>query len=933
MVTLAACAETPMRRPRTVLRVLPVLFWLSGASALIFETVFTRLLTYTFGNTAYATSTVLASFLGGLALGAVFLGKWLDRRPASLRTYAVLELLIGSLCLFIPSLFGLLTKLYVVLYHRFQLGPTELTLTRFALAVLLILVPTFLMGGTLPAIARYLAAQRPDFQTQLDRFYAWNTLGGALGVLLSTYIFIPTFGIRGTIALACTANITIFVSIMLSTRKDPATLIPFEIQAHPHILPLTEPMRLKSVSGWLLAGSFLTGAVALSYEVAWTHALSFLIGNTVYAFGLMLFTLLAGLGIGARIVAARLSGPRLWARSLVGSQVLVGVTVFLTLPLWLRVPKAFTNGVMGAYNYDLGALALIVMGRITYIFWTNRGGAARQIRPWYRMYESHIYALVFFVIAVGVLPFLQKYDHTYFVAGELLRFFCVCGLLILPALLIGIGFPLLLNLYTQTSEEVGGRVGRLYALNTLGTVLGSLVTGFILLPRFGSLAVLRACAAANIVLGLIFALALVSMSVRRKWVMSIVAVSGTAACLVVGPRNWDVSRITGTYAYFNSGWVGQKVLFSKEDVQGGLTSVVQNGNLRTLLSNGKFQGDNGGEIGTQTRFAAIPALFTHQFNRALVVGLGTGGTLRAVARFPFKKIDVAELAPEIPDAARQWFLAVNDRVFDRDPRVSLSIADGRNFLLLSQDRYDMITIELTSLWISGEADLYNKEFYELCRQHLGQNGVLQQWVALHHLRTEDMLVVLNTAAQVFPHVAFFAASGHGLLIASSAPLEIDYSQIAGFDEDPGISSDLKSSGLPSAWSLLGEMVLYGSSFRNAISAFPQVTGLPASFASTDFHPYLEYQAPKGITVRYDTVEANMTFLGQFMTTGLAPELQINTLPSDNERSLIFGYVAERQGDRKAAITHYGRVAGTLKVRAQAEIARLTQRVAINQNED
>src|SRR5207249_6308106 len=343
MVTLAACAETPLRRPRTVLRVLPVLFWLSGASALIFETVFTRLLTYTFGNTAYATSTVLASFLGGLALGAVFLGKWLDRRPASLRTYAVLELLIGRLCLFIPSLFGLLTKLYVVLYHRFQLGPSELTLTRFALAVSLILIPTFLMGGTLPAIARYLAAQRSDFQTQLDRFYAWNTLGGALGVLLSTYIFIPTFGIRGTIALACTANVTIFVSIMLSTRKDPATLIPFEIQAHPHILPLTEPMRLKSVSGLLLAGSFLTGAVALSYEVAWTHALSFLSGNTVYAFGLMLFTLLAGLGIGARIVAARLSGPRLWARSLVGSQVLVGVTVFLTLPLWLRVPKAFTN--------------------------------------------------------------------------------------------------------------------------------------------------------------------------------------------------------------------------------------------------------------------------------------------------------------------------------------------------------------------------------------------------------------------------------------------------------------------------------------------------------------------------------------------------------------------------------------------------------------
>src|SRR5947199_10506613 len=142
--------------------------------------------------------------------------------------------------------------MYVVLYHRFQLGPTELTLTRFALAVSLILIPTFLMGGTLPAIARYLAAQRPDFQTQLDRFYAWNTLGGALGVLLSTYIFIPTFGIRGTIALACAANITIFVSIMSLQHRDTAALIPFEAPDSP-TLPLTEPTRLKSLSGWLLA--------------------------------------------------------------------------------------------------------------------------------------------------------------------------------------------------------------------------------------------------------------------------------------------------------------------------------------------------------------------------------------------------------------------------------------------------------------------------------------------------------------------------------------------------------------------------------------------------------------------------------------------------------------------------------------------------------
>jgi len=272
----------------------------------------------------------------------------------------------------------------------------------------------------------------------------------------------------------------------------------------------------------------------------------------------------------------------------------------------------------------------------------------------------------------------------------------------------------------------------------------------------------------------------------------------TAILFVVLPGSWDMNRVTGTYAYFNAGWSGQRTLFLKEDVQGGLTSVVQSGTLRTLLSNGKFQGDNETEVGSQTRFAIIPALFVQQFERALVIGLGTGNTLRAVAKFPFRHIDVAELSPKIVEAAREWFGDINDRVFDRDPRVTLSIADGRNFLLLSREAYDMITIEVTALWVSGEADLYNKGFYELCRSHLTEHGVLQQWVALHHLRDKDLLVILNTAGQVFSHVAFFQSpdGGHGLLIASSSPLVLDYDLIEGFDRDAGEQHELKQLGCP-----------------------------------------------------------------------------------------------------------------------------------------
>lgn len=898
-----------------VIRVLPVLFLLSGASSLVFENVFTKLLTYTFGNTAHAVSTVLASFLGGLALGAFLIGRWTDRRPPSLFIYGTLELCTGIYCLFVPTLYGFLTNTYVELYHRWNLGSVGLTALRMALAAVLILVPSFLMGGTLPAIARHLAATRTNFQPELDRFYSFNTLGGAIGVLLSTYLLIPSLGIRGTIWSAAAVNISIFALIAVLPRRHAFA------QREAAVAPKLEPYVASGRLAFLLLGSFLTGVVALAYEIVWTHALSFLIGNTVYAFGLMLFTFLCGLGFGARIVAHRWNSPEAWARILALSQVLLGLTVFITLPLWPRIPNLFSRGVSGAYDRDLAAIAILLAARITYVFFRNRREQGPM--PWYRAYEPHISALLFAILAAGIMPLLWKYEPVWFLAGELLRFFCVFGLLIVPSLLLGLTFPLLLNLYSIESQRVGASVGRVYALNTVGTVVGSLLTGFVVLPRFGSSLTLRVCAALNLLLAAGFALALVPLDRKQKLAFSAAAVF-IAGLLLVVPGEWDVLRVTGSYAYFNEGWVGAKVVYTKEDVQGGLTTVIQAGDTRTLLSNGKFQGDNTGERSTQVRFAMIPALFTQSWDRALVIGLGTGHVLQTAARFPFQRIDVAELAPHVVEAARLWFQDVNSGVMDRDPRVHVSVADGRNFLLLSRDRYDMITTEITSLWISGEADLYNKEFYELCKTHLSEHGVLQQWVALHHLRTQDLLVIMNTAAQVFPHVAFFQGAnlGHGFLVASNAPLEIDYLKVNAFAKDVGISGELQSLGMKNAWLLLGELMLYDPTFGAAVAELPSVTGLHKDFVSTDFHPYLEYQTPKGVVLPYDTVGPNTLFLRKFRSEGWPHGIKINNLPSESERKLVLGYVASRRGNLAQALSCFLQVQGPSRPQALEALAQL-----------
>jgi len=918
-LSVAPRIQTPSSTSTPIFAILPVLFFLSGASSLVFETIFTRLLTYTFGNTAHATSTVLAAFLGGLALGAFLFGRWVDRRPPSLWIYGTLELLVGVYCLFVPNLFSLLTQAYVALYHRFQLGPAALTSTRFVLAVVVILVPTILMGGTLPALARVVSAGRRDFEADVSRLYAWNTLGAALGTLASIYALMPYLGVRGTLGLACTTNFVIFfAAAILASRRSPAPVEQWAVSQDKAINASPAPRMITTL---LLLGALLTGAVALAYEVIWTHVLAFLIGNTVYAFGVMLFSFLCGLGIGAQVVARRLRRPDSWAGALAASQLLLALAIFLTLPLWNRIPDVFARGLTKAFEFNFLSVVFLLLARMIWVGVKIRRRARASGFPRSAAVELGVEAALLVCLMAVDTGFLWKYEATYFVTAELLRFFCAFYLLIVPAVLLGLSFPLLLNLASHGARRVGGSVGGIYAANTLGAILGSVLTGFILLPRWGSLASLKASASLNLLLGLAFAGALVKMTSARKLLLA-------AACVVVaavawaGIGNWDARRMSrGSYVYFDQGWPIDRVLYHAEDVEGGLTSVVEVGQTNVLLSNGKFQGNNSGEVGAQVRFALIPILFTKEFDRALVIGLGTGSTLRTVASFPFRQLDTVEIAPHIVEAARRWFEEVNGRVFDRDPRVRLTVADGRNFLLLSREHYDLITIEITSIWISGEADLYNKEFYGLCRGHLKEHGVLQQWVQIHHMRTEDFLVILNTAAHVFPHVAFFLGPEQGVLIASASPLQCDYRQLERYDRDPKVHEELAAINTPSTFGLLGEMMLYGDSMRRALAQLPRFSGRPPDFVSTDFRPYLEYQTPKGNSLPQTTVYDNLNFMLSLRPADpLPPDFPITNVPSEDERNLIRGYAATQRGDLEAAIEYFRRVGGAAQSRAQEEIA-------------
>jgi spermidine synthase len=161
-------------------------------------------------------------------------------------------------------------------------------------------------------------------------------------------------------------------------------------------------------------------------------------------------------------------------------------------------------------------------------------------------------------------------------------------------------------------------------------------------------------------------------------------------------------------------------------------------------------------------------MFLPRFGRALVVGVGTGVTVQETAHYPFDRIDVAELSPGIVKAARLFFGGVNGGILD-DPRVHLRFEDGRNLLVVEKDRYDLITVELTSIWFSGAANLYNKEFYEVAATKLTEGGVLSQWIQLHHTSLREVASQMATARAVFAHAALFI-HGQGVMVLSAEPL-------------------------------------------------------------------------------------------------------------------------------------------------------------------
>jgi len=789
--------EPGRSRPRAVLAAAAACFFVSGLAALLYEVVWMRLLGLVFGHTVHAVTTVLAAYMGGLALGSWLAGRRADRLARPLRAYALLEAGIGLVCAATPLLFRATEAIYLPLHRALAPGATGAGLLHLALAAVVLLPPTTLMGATLPILGRAVVDDARLAGARVGTLYAVNTWGAVAGTALTGFLLLPTLGLARTVWLGVALNLAV-AALALSLER----VLGLRAGAAPAPTPTptatsTTPLARGPVVAALVAIG-ISGAASMAYQVAWTRTLGMVLGSSTYAFTAMLTTFLVGLALGALLVSRLLARRPAGLAAFGLLEVAIAVLALAILPLFGRVPDALL-WLLGRTGVSHGAALGAQFG---------------------------------------------------------LTFLLVIG----PTLAIGATFPLVVAAIGTSLGRVGRDVGVVYGANTLGTIAGSVLAGFVLVPAIGIQWTVRAAAAANVAAGLAVLLA---APPRRLPVRAAAAAAVVLAGLLgaLAPR-WDPKLMTAGVPVYAAGMVadggagmraaqGRRELLLYEEGLSTTVAVSRSATSVSLSVNGKTDASTGRDMSTQLMLGHLGPLFLEAPRRALVIGLASGVTAGAVAQHPFDRVDVAAIEPSMVRAAR-FFDRENLRVLD-EPRVHVLEGDGRQILAAARERYDLVVSEPSNPWIAGVANLFTREFYQAARHQLAPGGVMVQWLQAYSIFGRDMQMVVRTFLEVFPHVTIWRGyPGDLLLLGSEAPLCLDPALVERrATRSPALAAQLEQLGARDDGLAL-RFVLGDADARRYAAGAP---------LNTDDLPLLEFSAPRALYVR--GVDENVALVRSF----------------------------------------------------------------------
>ncbi|MBI4364810.1 MAG: fused MFS/spermidine synthase [Candidatus Latescibacteria bacterium] len=778
-------------------RLLYLCFFASGAAGLALEIVWSKYLSYLLGNSIYGVSTVVAAFLGGLGLGAVVGGKLSSRTAAPLRLYARLELIVGTLGLLSPLAYQAAGPLFASLYGAMGGSGAPFLLVRFAILFAALLIPTIAMGATLPLVVSAFVRHHGEFGSSVSRLYGINTAGAVAGVIAAGFVLIPAIGLWKTAAAAALIDFAVAAAILGSYPREMgarAKAAPGDAPGGAATaVPLPSPAhRLSRLIVPLFA---VSGFAAILYEVAWTRILSVPFGGMVYSFSAILAVYLLGIALGAGIAARLLRALRSPAALFGLFQLLLAGSIVLGSRVFDSLPHIQTT--------------LIAQ---------SRGSAFRLFAG-----EAGVTALI----------------------------------VLLPTLLLGALFPLAAAIHKSGRSGrhgAGSAVGTIYASNTLGSIAGSLLTGFVLIPTIGSLRAILAAAAANAAIGCL-ALLLGEGTARRRSAAAAVATAAAVAVALFATPAWQAERMSlgfvrllRSYEFGGEGLthrmiekVGtstelERLLFYREGRVATVT-VLETGGRRALLINGKTDATTGtGEdMAQQVMVGQMPLLLVPDAKDVCIVGYGSGVTTHAVLTHPVKSALTIELEGAVIEAA-PFFSEAASRPLS-DPRSRLVVEDAGTYLRSTKGTFDVIISEPSNPWIAGVGNLFTKEFYAEARRRLRQGGIFCQWIQTYSVSPATLSTVFRTVVTAFPHGQLFYVESSGDLIILASPdreVTLDQARMREVLSEPAIGEDFARIGIHSLEDVLG-------AYRGRLDRVAREAG-PGP-VNTDDNSWLEHQAP------------------------------------------------------------------------------------------
>jgi spermidine synthase len=692
-------------------------FVLSGLAALIYQTAWTRQFAIVFGTSELAVATVLAAYMGGLALGAFLAERFLPRVTRPVLTYAALELGIAVSAVFAVPFFLWLANEALLAMFGGQAAPPDsdhaATTTFYLLSAFVALaLPTTLMGATLPMLARYAVAEERQIGRRIGLLYAMNTAGAVAGALLTAFMLLPELGLKNTIWFAAGINVLVFLlAAALGQRVSPkAPPKGYSLDAPAeHALP---PPRMRTFTrlpapGWVLPLMLFAGAVAFFQEVLWTRMLAHVVGSSIYAFGVMVASFLTGIAIGGGIGAAL-------ARTRAGAAQALGAALFI---------------------------------------------AAIAAATAYLKLESLL------PDQTGLLQNTQPFGPVSLPVNALFA-----ALLLLPmTLAIGMTYPLAVRVLANDANDAAAASARVYAWNTVGAILGSLAAGFVLIPALKYEGAIHVAVAASAALGVASLWTLVPTNRIYAISASVVAI---AACVLFAPQAPMKLLVTsplnlgspGRVLYYDIGRSASVVVLTQDGGMALRTNGLPEALMDTPGSVPRFSGEYW--------LSPLAVIARPETRDMLMVGFG-GGVVIEGAPPSVRRIDVIELEPKVI-AANRHISALRRRDPVNDPRVNVIVNDARGALRLTNRRYDAIVSQPSHPWTAGASHLYTREFMQLAHEHLNPGGVFVQWMNVIFM-DEDLLRSLTaTLLSVFPEVRVYRPDPNTLVfLASDLPLDLE----------------------------------------------------------------------------------------------------------------------------------------------------------------